>query len=187
MNDNNNSSSLVGHEEKVAKKDFFEFAIKRAENEHDELIDTWKILDAKSQATTAIAGVFVAASFVFIKNSQLQLDWFEKTYLSLTIISLVVSIFFAVLAMRTKQIPMPTSGLDALNEIEGVFSTRPSDDELCERFGRFLEGGVRNLSEVNVEIRRQLKQKDMQLFLSHYGLLVAIFFICILTVGTLYR
>lgn len=85
----------------------FEFALDRVQAEYDELTDTWKQLDSKSQATSTIAGIFVAASFAFIRNSALQLNGLEKTLLLLVLFSLVASILLAVSAMLVRTVPVP--------------------------------------------------------------------------------
>ena len=60
------------------KKSLIEFAYSRSKHEHDELSETWKLLDAKAQASAGIAGVLVAAAFAFVRNAALQISVTEN-------------------------------------------------------------------------------------------------------------
>jgi hypothetical protein len=166
-----------------------EFAVGRAEHEHTELSEAWKLLDTKSQATTAIAGIFIAAAFVFVRNTQLNLTYFEKTLLALVIFTLVLSILFAIRAMRVRDVSMPFTGLEALTLANSIIS----DHEQCSPFAspessynNLLSDHIKKLDIVNNGLRRDIVSKSNSLKCSHYSLLAASIVISVLTYAALF-
>lgn len=173
----------------VTKKDFMEFAVGLAEHEHAELSEAWKLLDAKSQATTAIAGVFIAVAFVFVRNTQFHLTYFEKILLTLVVFTLVLSIGFAIRAMRVRDVPMPFTGLEALVITNSIISDHKKDSPLASLecpYNNFLSDHIKKLDIVNNALRRDIVSKSNSLKCSYYSLLTASIFIFILTYTALF-
>jgi ABC-type polysaccharide/polyol phosphate export permease len=93
-----------------SKTDLLLFAFASAEAEYKDLSETWKLLDTKSQATTAIAGIFLAAVFNFVRPPATQWTHCVRLLLGLIVVALVVSILLALLAMRVRSVPsLPAS------------------------------------------------------------------------------
>lgn len=173
----------------VTKKDFMEFTVGLAEHEHAGLSEAWKLLDTKSQATTAIAGVFIAAAFVFVRNTQLHLACFEKILLTLVIFTLVLSIGFAIRAMRVRDVPMPFTGLEALNITNSIISDHEQHSPLASLenpYNNLLSDHIRKLDIVNNGLRRDIDSKSNSLKCSHYSLLTASIFIFIMMCTALF-
>jgi hypothetical protein len=170
----------------VAKRDFLDFAIARSEHEHAELSDSWKLLDTKAQATTATAGVFVAASFAFIRNSQLQLDYLERISLALTVLTLVVAIIEAIRSMRIRLVDMPPTGAETLEEIKKIFVKYTLPESLDERYCGLLNDTLEQWVTVNNRVRDELKVKAKLLSRSHLSLIVSAILVLILTIAALY-
>ena len=171
----------------VSKRDFLEFAIERSEHEHAELSDSWKLLDTKAQATTATAGVFVAASFAFIRNSQLHLETLERVFLALTIVALVVAIIEAIRSMRIRVVEMPPTGAETLEEIKKIFVKHTLPESLEERYCGLLNDTLEQWVTVNNQIRNELQVKATRLSSSHRSLIVAAMLVLFLTIAALCR
>jgi hypothetical protein len=169
----------------VTKTDFMEFAIGRAAHEHAELSEAWKLLDTKSQATTAIAGVFIAAAFAFFRNSEFHPTDCEKALLALLVTALVGSIFSAILAMRIREITMPISGSEALDDVVAIFKKHTLPESLEDRYNGLLEDSIRNWAVVNAKLKGDLDRKATLLTCSHRLLLIASCLILLLTIVAL--
>lgn len=165
----------------VTKKEFIEFVFDRADHEHAELSEAWKLLDTKSQATTATAGVFVAAAFAFVRNTALDLTCSEVVLLALTVIALVISIYYAICAMQVKEIAMPPTGSEALNEIIAIFEKHTLPESLDDRYIGLLGDSAKKWTGVNEKLRQELENKARLLRRSHGSLLVALLFVLLLT------
>jgi hypothetical protein len=171
----------------VSKKDFIEFVIDRAEYEHTELSEAWKLLDTKAQATTATAGVFVAAAFVFVRNTSLALNCSEKILLGLIVATLVGTIIFAIRAMRITEVAMSTTGSEALDQIEAIFEKHTLPESLDDRFVGFVADVTRTWIGVNQDLRKKLVHKADLVRISHGMLLGATLLVLLLTVTALVR
>ena len=172
-------------ESMVTKKNFMEFAIGRAEHEHAELSEAWKLLDTKAQATTAIAGVFVAASFAFVRNSAFHPSFYEKILLGLTVAALVISIYFALSAMRIRQVPMPITGIETLQDVIAIFKKHTLPESLDNRYNGLLEDSITKWGCVNSSLSSSLICKSKSLARSHGSLMIAALLILLLTITSL--
>ena len=107
--------------------ELLDVALERARYEYTELADNWKQLDSKAQATAAIAGVFLAASFAG------RIWSIEQQVLAATLaLSLIAAIGCSVLAMRVAGFEMPPSGKWALTWVDAKLRLGLSDDQLRE-------------------------------------------------------
>lgn len=165
----------------VTKKDFMEFAIGRADHEHAELSEAWKLLDTKSQATTATAGVFIAAAFAFVRNTALDLNCIEKILLCLTVTALVISIIYAIRSMRIREVAMPLTGLEALNDVTAIFEKHTPPESLDERYIGLLGDSIKRWTVVNTKLHKDIAHKALLIKCSHRSLLVASLLILLLT------
>lgn len=153
------------------KKDLMQFAHDCSAREHNELSETWKLLDMKAQATTAIAGVFVVATFAFVRNTSLDVNATEKWLLSLALLFLSVSILCAVLAMLVRPITMPLSGEDAAKDVQDILAK--NEAELPVRRNNLIADAVTQWTGVNREIRNALESKGKRVELSQAALVAA--------------
>lgn len=162
------------------KNEIMQFAYDCSAREHEELSDTWKLLDTKAQATAAIAGVFVAAAFAFVRNTSLNVGPTEKWLLSLALLFLTASILCAVLAMVVRPISMPLSGADAAKSVGDVL--RQSESELPERQTNLIADAVTQWAGVNDEIRNALVSKGKRVEQSQAALVAATLIVTSLTI-----
>lgn len=153
------------------KKNLMQFAYDCSAREHKELTETWKLLDMKAQATTAIAGVFVVATFAFIRNTSLDVNATEKWLLSLALLLLSVSILCAVLAMLVRPLTMPLSGEDAAKNVRNILAQ--NEAELPERRNNLIADAANQWTKVNREIKNALESKGKRVELSQAALVAA--------------
>lgn len=171
------SDSTVG---KAAEA--FEFAFDRVQAEYGELSDSWKQLDSKAQATATIAGIFIAASFAFIRNSALQLTGLEKTLLLLVLASLIVSILLAVTAMLVRTVPVPPTPENIAEMVTDLLETLPEEHE--ERLGGLIADTINAWLPINRELRKELLVKAAKLESAQRALIGAACLMTALTVTT---
>ena len=160
----------------------FEFAFDRVQSEYGELSDSWKQLDSKAQATATIAGIFIAASFAFIRNSALQLTGLEKTLLLLVLASLIVSILLAVTAMLVRTVPVPPTPENIAEMVTDLLETLPEEHE--ERLGGLIADTINAWLPINRELRRELLVKAAKLENAQRALIAAACLMATLTATT---
>lgn len=166
------------------KRELIQFAYDRSEHEHNELSETWKLLDTKAQATAGIAGVFVAAAFAFVRNTYLQVNFTEKFLLSLALVLLTVSIFSAVLGMVIRPVSMPLSGADTAKSVDDIF--HQPEAEWATRQINLIADTVNQWDQVNDEIRKILETKGNRIKLSQAALVAASIVITAMTLYAIY-
>jgi hypothetical protein len=166
------------------KKNLIQFTYDRTEHEHDELSETWKLLDSKAQASAGIAGVFVAASFAFVRNTALQIDVTEKWLLSLALIMLAASIFSAVVAMLIRSVAMPLSGSDTAISVGDIL--KQPESELAERQNNLIVDVVIQWANVNARIKELLIKKGRRVEFSQASLVGASVIITTMTLYAIY-
>lgn len=160
----------------------FEFAFDRVQAEYGELSDNWKQLDSKAQATATIAGIFMAASFAFIRNSALQLTGLERVLLLFVLASLIVSILLAVAAMFVRTVPVPPTPENIAEMVSDLLETAPKEHE--ERLGGLIADTINAWLPINRELRKELLVKASKLENSQWALVVAADLMAALTVTT---
>ncbi len=79
--------------------------------EHSRVETRYRALDTKAQATAGIAGIFLAAIFAFIRSVNTAMPFWEFALVVASLISLVLSISTAVLAMRIYRVTAPPQGI----------------------------------------------------------------------------
>jgi len=160
----------------------FEFAFDRTQAEYDELSDSWKQLDSKAQATSTVAGIFIAASFAFIRNSALQLSGLEKALLLLVLASLIVSILLAVTAMFVRTVPVPPTPENIAEMVTEMLDTPPEEHE--ERLGGLVADTINAWLPINRVLRKELLAKASKLENAQRALITAACLMGVLTVTT---
>jgi len=165
------------------KRQFYEFALERMKQEHSDLLDVWKQMDSKAQATASIAGGFLAAAFAFVRNSLLSLGIFEKTMLSAAVILLVVTIGFALASMRVRVTFSPLTGGQTLKTVEDILDKEAA--EAAERYIRMLGTTLRAWAKVNDQLRKANESKSDNLRWAQSALFYSAAAVLVLTVASI--
>lgn len=139
-------------------RELLNFVLDRLRHERDELLDAWRQIDGKAQATASIAGVFMAAAFVFVQNSSLKLTRVEQWMLLVVVILLVVSIALATLAMLVKSSALPLTGHAAATMVADIL--RVNDKERESRHVGLLADAVNIWNPANSHLRDEIRRKS---------------------------
>jgi uncharacterized membrane protein len=177
-----NEKSPVG----ISATTFYEFALNSSEREYADLLDNWKWIDAKAQATGVISGVFIAASFAYMKNTDFVLNGIEKAVLVAVLVSLIAAIGFAVLAMHVRDLDGRPMGAEESRSRAEDAAGRP-EDEHDERYLALLRLNVDAWVDVNRGFRDGVAEKANRLRMAQAFLLVAVAAVTLLVGVTVVR
>jgi amino acid transporter len=79
--------------------------------EYKEQTETWHNLESKAQGNIAVAGIFIAGSLAFLeKLGAQQLQQYEKVFLVIAIVCLIISVILAIFTLKTQTIDAPPLG-----------------------------------------------------------------------------
>lgn len=157
----------------------FEFAFDRVQSEYLELTDSWRQVDAKAQATAAIAGIFMAAAFAFVRNSALGLSGWEKLLLLSLVMVLIVSIMMAVRTMLMRAVPVPPTSESIAQMVSELLETAAEEHE--ERHAAIVADTINAWIPVNRQLRADLADKAGKLAIAQRCLLGAAVLMALLT------
>lgn len=167
----------------TSSRDLLEFAFQRAEYEQDELSDRWKMLDAKAQATAAIAGVFIAAAFAFVRNSGPQPLGSPKWLFVIMLLGLATTVGFAVWSMLIRSVSLPPTAEEAAKMVRDAID-RPSG-EYDRRFTGLLADSTDKWVVVLREVHEAVSVKAGRLAIAQYALLASVAIALLLTIAVL--
>jgi hypothetical protein len=164
-------------------REFYEFALGHAKDEHDQLLDTWKQVDGKAQGTAAIAGLFLAAAFAFVRNTGLAISAEEKVLLAVTLTALVCSIGLSVWVLLIRDASSPLSASQVSKMVTDAL-TMPKE-EASERYDGLLFDTLNVWAVVNDSLRLELSSKARFLSWAQRALLVSTIAALVLTLKAL--
>lgn len=162
-------------------KDLFKLALDRAGEEYKDFTETWKLLDVKAQATATIAGIFIAATFAFVRNTALQVSGLEIFLLILALILLLLCIYWAIRSMVIREVMVPPTAEEVLDESKRILESKPANLELNERFVRLLSDSVDKWVKVNGDLKEKVHEKGNIVARAQWTLLFSIVAFTILT------
>jgi hypothetical protein len=166
MNDQLNSKPLSNED----SEKLFKLGLAVAEYEHKQLADDWKLVDAKAQACTAIAGVLLAALMVFVKDvGTSSPSWQHKVLLLCLLVCLAVAILSALKCMLRREVEDPLTADGARAMIDDAFG-KPD----AERAWRMQSDVLRSWSIANNDVRKKIvNDKAEWLFRAQASLVAA--------------
>lgn len=119
------------------------------------LLDTWKNIESKAQATTTAAGIFLAAAFALTREGLDQTSPAETATLLLSLLLLILTVGSAIFSMRISTVEQPPQG-SVLKEI--VFDRLETDRTPQEAYLRTL---ISLWDKANEETILKLEDKAM--------------------------
>lgn len=122
--------------------------------EYERLWDTWRHLDIKAQGSIAIAGIFLAAAFAFLKDVGSNMTVFETALLSAAVLLVIVTVLLAVLALRIKEVLDGPSGETIHGMAKDLIIACTSQEEQAERLRRFQGDEMKLWCEAIDSLRR---------------------------------
>jgi hypothetical protein len=166
-----NVRPLMSESKPPSTREFYEFAVDRFAFEYDQLLESWKQIDSKAQATATIGGVFLAATLVFVRTSTLGLSKPQAIAIGLTATCLVLTIGLAVVAMLVRQAFLPMSGAQAATIVSHVLTQPSAEAEV--RYNGMLADTIDSWGPVNTQLREGLTVKTSRLEMAQKLLLVS--------------
>jgi hypothetical protein len=162
----------------LTRIELIQFAARLAEREHSELRLSWQNLDAKAQATAAIAGGTLAILFAFVRDATAhKLAGLDFVLLIATLLALVIATGLALWCMRIRDLAVPPDSSLKISEVEAVL--RCPEVEFTGRALAALRSSLAPWHEVNEKAHTQLEVKGKWL----YGAQIALMFSMLFTAG----
>src|SRR5712664_36470 len=112
---------------KAEAKDFLcQTALEAFREDYEKLTDTWRTLENKAQGNVAIAGIFIAGAFAFIREISKGTHLYEKILLLLALISLVMAVILSIWTLRIRLVAVPLLGKNVhrlVNDLLRIYET----------------------------------------------------------------
>jgi hypothetical protein len=152
-----------------ASTDLLRLALEGYREEYRDLSETWRNLDGKAQGSGAIAGIFLAAVFAWVRPLAAGVGTVEKVFFCASIVLLVASVVAAVLALQVRTVSAPPLGDETGQMINDLL--RPENaDELPERVPRLFKDQIRawrdtnrDMAEVNLGKANRVRDSQVTL------------------------
>lgn len=77
--------------------------------EHKEYADNWRNIETKAQGNAAVTGIFIAGVVAFLTKG-ITLSDLDRVFIIFATLALALSIIFSILALRTRDVPVPPLG-----------------------------------------------------------------------------
>ncbi len=172
---------LVMADQSDASTDLLRLALEGYREEYRDLSDTWRNLDGKAQGSGAIAGIFLAAVFAWVRPLAAGVGIPERLLLSASIVLLVASVVAAVLALQVRSVSAPPLGEETGDMIRDLL--RPENaGELPARIPRLFQDQIRAWRDTNRDMADNNLGKAARVRASQLALLAAASVVAILSV-----
>jgi hypothetical protein len=149
--------------------------------EYKELMETWRSLETKAQSSLTVNGFFIAAAFAFVGRLEAETTLPEKLFLGGMIILLCLSVWRAMAALKTGEIPSPPIG-GGLCKFATDLINVSDDSEFRERLPRFTGDQVRKWNRTIEAANKMIESKIHILRNSQHCLMIAVAFAAILAI-----
>lgn len=156
-------------------------ALEGYREEHSDLNETWRQLDTKAQGTTTIAGVFVAATFVFVRelHSLCPAVW-TRVGLAVGLLCLAASVTLALVAMWIRQVSAAPVGEPIEKFAEDLVAL--DSRERAECMPGFIRDQLGPWKRVNAQVQKKLLSKAGFVAWAQASLLAGIGFLIVVAV-----
>lgn len=161
----------MGAEVSTVKADLRKAILDAYREEYKELADTWRGLETKAQGNVAIAGIFIAGVFAFIRDIDNAAFCIEKCALTIIILCLAGSVIYSVLALKIRNVAAPPLGKNFHEMASDIFNI---DGDLNERLPSLANDQIRLWQSANNKIEEANKLKADHLNRAQLCLLCAI-------------
>jgi hypothetical protein len=155
-----------------ASTDLLRLALEGYREEYRDLSETWRNLDGKAQGSGAIAGIFLAAVFAWVRPLTAGAGTLERVVLCVSIVLLVASVVAAVLALQVRTVSAPPLGEETGDMIRDLLQPERAA-ELPERIPRLFQDQIRAWRDTNRDMAKQNLGKANRVRDSQVALLAA--------------
>jgi hypothetical protein len=154
--------------------------------EYRDLSETWRSLDAKAQGTGAIAGIFLAAIFAWVRELPTWFGSTERRLVVAGIASLILSIIATVLALLIQRVAAPPLG-DATGEMVRDIVAKQRAEELPDRVVALCNDQIDLWKESNADMTRVSESKALRIGIAQAALMLAAVLVSILAIVVVVR
>ncbi|MEO5814571.1 MAG: hypothetical protein ABIT20_04750 [Gemmatimonadaceae bacterium] len=129
------------------------------EREFAQLMDVWKALETKAQASTAIAGVLVAGTVALAKELPATMSDIVRGGTAVLATTLLMSVVFSLMALGVEPVYSAPSGDEIAENVRDLLAAEISEDTAEERLERFVGDRVRSWQRANMSRRSANERK----------------------------
>ena len=147
-------------------------------DEYKDRSDIWRGLETKAQGNIAIAGIFIAGVFAFLRDVSGSADLVERALLGLTVITLVGSVVLSVRALRVQDAPPPPMAA-AIQPIWEHLDM--ANHDLRNRLWTFLRDYSDLWCSANAEMKRLIGLKASHVSKAQALMVIAVLLVAALT------
>lgn len=128
--------------------------------QYAEVLDSWKMLDAKAQTASATAGVFLAGAFAVLRATAASLDGVEKWIISFALGALFLSVCFGIRSLELRSTLSPPRGTAFADRYRDLYQTEEFDKGGAEFQARWSAFRRDQVNVWNEAVRQQLIQLE---------------------------
>ncbi len=162
------------------KTKLLEYWLQSEQGKHVRLTENRRAVENKAQGNIAIAGIFIAVSFTWIKDvveKSITLNCFEAMGLVMATTLFLLSVLVSVFVLFIESIPVPSD--DAL--VEQILDR--GDKGLSNGLHPLLSDLSRHLKDVNDRLEKFNKKKSYWLFIAQVFLSLGICLIALIAIA----
>jgi predicted PurR-regulated permease PerM len=141
-------------------------------DEYRDLSETWRNLDTKAQGLGAIAGIFMAAVFAWVRDLPASFGMLERAVVIITLMLLVCAVVAAVLALQVRKVASPPFGDETAEMVRDILR-KQKDGELEERLARLSNDQANTWRQTNKDMQQHCDRKACWLSVGQIALLLA--------------
>ena len=149
-----------------------ELVLEVSSEEYEKVLAKWSAAETKAQGTGTIAGVFIGGFLVYLRDADSIHGTVDKYLFLFAIVSLMVSVFCALVSLLTRPAPPPPRGADAHSMVTDLLKLQDNERKL--RLPALFEELIKILIDTTDGTLKQLKIKLWWLTIAQKFLLAAV-------------
>jgi hypothetical protein len=166
-----------------AKESLLNTVLESYREEYKRIVKNWNSLEGKAQGNAAIAGIFIAGAFAYLRENIVHMHCYQKYLLGAGIVCLLITVVFSIMALRIRQLPVPPMG-EYLDKIVCDL-LKVNGSELLERIPFFVQDQINGWRIVRKGLVDSNLRKAKNVWIGQVLLVVAILIVGVLALTTM--
>jgi hypothetical protein len=166
-----------------AKESLLKAVLDSYQEEYKRIINNWNRLETKAQGSVAIAGIFIAGAFAYLRENIALMQCYQKIMLGAGIICLLIAVLFSILALRIRQLPVPPMGKYVDRLVCDLLTI--NDKELFERIPLLIKDQISGWRQARDGLLDSNSRKAKNVWIGQILLVVAILIVGVLALTTM--
>jgi hypothetical protein len=154
--------------------------------EYKSLSTIWTGMETKAQGNIAVAGIFIAGVFIFVKDFRSCMGCYEKIFLAVTICVLLSSVVLSMLSLIVRRNAVPPFG-EVMDKLASPLLNATTGTELKERLPLIVNDQLGLWRNVVSRGWANIRAKAHFLLAAQICLSVAVAAIAVLTILQVFR